>query len=117
MDFEKWVSGYKVRVFPWIDGETFYVNVQYFASGQSILDCFRRVKYKLAMTGTITRNNISEAAPQLELLYNNSYNMISWAETLYSYEKGNDGDRFLDATSNPYYSALHSAVSPLQREL
>ena len=36
MDFEKWVSGYKVRVFPWIDGETFYVNVQYFAPGQSI---------------------------------------------------------------------------------
>lgn len=70
---------------------------------KAILDCFRRVKYKLAMTGTITRNNISEAAPQLELLYNNSYNMISWAETLYSYEKGNDGDRFLDATSNPYY--------------
>lgn len=70
---------------------------------KAILDCFRRVKYKLAMTGTITRNNISEAAPQLELLYNNSYNMISWAETLYSYEKGDDGDRFLDATSNPYY--------------
>ena len=70
---------------------------------KAILDCFRRVKYKLAMTGTITRNNISEAAPQLELLYNNSYNMISWAETLYSYEKGDDGERFLDATSNPYY--------------
>lgn len=79
---------------------------------KAILDCFRRVKYKLAMTGTITRNNISEAAPQLELLYNNSYNMISWAETLYSYEKGDDGDRFLDATNNPYYGQPIPAYKP-----
>lgn len=44
----------------------------------SVLSCFRRCKYKLLTTGTSTRNNISEFAPQLELLYNNSINMISW---------------------------------------
>ena len=33
---DKWVSGYKVRSFPWIDGKRIYFNVQYFASGQSI---------------------------------------------------------------------------------
>ena len=51
----------------------------------SVLSCFRRCKYKLLTTGTSTRNNISEFAPQLELLYNNSINMISWCRTLYSY--------------------------------
>lgn len=79
---------------------------------KAILDCFRRVKFKLAMTGTITRNNISEAAPQLELLYNNSYNMISWAETLYYYDKSKDGERFLETTNNPYYGQPIPAYKP-----
>ena len=36
MEIDKWVSSYKVRAFPWIDGEQIYFNVQYFAPGQSI---------------------------------------------------------------------------------
>lgn len=36
MEFEKWVDGYKVHVFPWIDGKNIYVNVQYFKPGTSI---------------------------------------------------------------------------------
>lgn len=36
MDFEKWISGCLVRVFPWVDGKNIYVNVQYFRPGQSI---------------------------------------------------------------------------------
>lgn len=36
MDFERWVDGYKVRVFPWIDGKHIYVNVQYFKAGSSL---------------------------------------------------------------------------------
>lgn len=36
MDFERWIGSCKVRVLPWIDGKTFYVNVQCFAPGQSI---------------------------------------------------------------------------------
>ena len=70
---------------------------------KAVLDCFRRVRFKLAMTGTVTRNNISECAPQLELLYNNSYNMLSWADTLYYFEKGDGGEGFLSCTNNPYY--------------
>lgn len=69
---------------------------------KAVLDCFRRVRFKLEMTGTVTRNNISECAPQLELLYNNSYNMLSWAEDLYCYEK-DDGEEYLNCSSNPYY--------------
>lgn len=70
---------------------------------KAVLDCFRKVRFKLAMTGTVTRNNISESATQLELLYNNSYNMISWAEYLYSYEKSKEGEEYLDSNRNPYY--------------
>lgn len=66
----------------------------------SVLSCFRRCKYKLLTTGTSTRNNISEFAPQLELLYNNSINMISWCRTLYSYDKRSE---YMEHKENPYY--------------
>lgn len=36
MEIDNWVSGYKVRSFPWVDGKRIYFNVQYFAPGQSI---------------------------------------------------------------------------------
>lgn len=36
MEIDRWVSGYKVRSFPWIDGKRIYINVQYYAPGQSI---------------------------------------------------------------------------------
>lgn len=79
---------------------------------KAALNCFRRVKFKLEMTGTVTRNNISEGAPQLELLYNNSYNMLSWATNLYYYEKGNDGEMYLSCTNNPYYGKPIPAYKP-----
>ena len=56
----------------------------------SVLACFRRCRYKLLTTGTSTRNNIAEFAPQLELLYNNSINMISWSDTLYYRSRDTD---------------------------
>lgn len=52
---------------------------------KAVLACFRRCRMKLLTTGTSTRNNISEFAPQMELLYNNSVNMISWCYELYHY--------------------------------
>ncbi len=52
-----------------------------------MLDCFRRCYTKLLTTGTSTRNNISEFAPQLELMYNNSVNMLSWSEYIYRYDR------------------------------
>ena len=36
MEIEKWISGYKVRSFPWIDWKHIYFNVQYYAPGQAI---------------------------------------------------------------------------------
>lgn len=78
---------------------------------KAVLTCFRRVRFKLAMTGTVTRNNISESVPQLELLYNNSYNMLSWAETLYCYNKENE-EEFLDVLDNPYYGKPIPAYKP-----
>lgn len=37
---------------------------------------FSHCRYKLLMTGTATRNNAAELYPQLELLYNNSRNLV-----------------------------------------
>ena len=36
MKFDGWIRSYRVTIFSWIDGETIYVNVQYYAPGQSI---------------------------------------------------------------------------------
>ena len=71
------------------------------ARTKAVLSCFRRCRAKLLTTGTSTRNNIVEFAPQLELLYNNSFNMISWVPYIYSTER--DGD--MTTKSNPYYGA------------
>lgn len=54
---------------------------------KAVLSCFRTVKYKTLMTGTSTRNNISEVATQFELLYNNSINMISESRYIYQINK------------------------------
>lgn len=67
---------------------------------KAILACFRRCRMKLLTTGTSTRNNISEFAPQMELLYNNSINMISWCYELYHYS-GKESK--LKSKLNSYY--------------
>lgn len=67
---------------------------------KAVLAIFRRCRMKLLTTGTSTRNNISEFVPQLELLYNNSVNMLSWCDTLYHYERGED---YLSESNNPYF--------------
>lgn len=56
---------------------------------KAVLNAFRKVKYKLLMTGTSTRNNVAEIIPQIELLYNNSYNMISTNDYIYKRDKQN----------------------------
>ena len=70
---------------------------------KAVLACFRRCRAKLLTTGTSTRNNIREFVPQLELLYNNSVNMLSWPITLYKYSKNRDGEPGLSESDNPYY--------------
>ncbi len=36
MKIDKWVGGYKVRAFPWVDGSNIYFSVSYYAPGQSL---------------------------------------------------------------------------------
>lgn len=68
---------------------------------KAVLSCFRRVKYKSLLTGTSTRNTIAEIATQLELLYNNSVNMISECESIYKQDK--DNKEKLNEVPNEYY--------------
>lgn len=35
INIDKWIRGYNVRAFNWIDGKSIYFNVQYFAPGKS----------------------------------------------------------------------------------
>lgn len=44
---------------------------------KAMLSVFRKCRYKVLATGTMTRNNVVEAAPQLELLYNNSIHYLA----------------------------------------
>jgi hypothetical protein len=60
---------------------------------------FRRAKYKLPDTGTTTRNNITELYSQIELLYNNSMNMMCFCPETYYQDK----DREILSESNDYY--------------
>ncbi|NBI28637.1 DEAD/DEAH box helicase [Chengkuizengella marina] len=50
---------------------------------KATLNCFRRVKYKLLMSATSTRNNIPESFTSFELLYNNSINMLCEAQEIF----------------------------------
>ena len=36
IEIDRWVNGYKVRSFPWVDGENIYFNVRYYKAGQSV---------------------------------------------------------------------------------
>jgi hypothetical protein len=56
---------------------------------KATMNAFRKLKYKLLLTGTSTRNNIVEVYPQLELLYNNSVNMTCFCQVKY---RRKDGD-------------------------
>lgn len=68
---------------------------------KAVLNCFRRAAYKTLLTGTMTRNNVAEAFTQLELLYNNSANMLSECRTIFRRSK-DDPDR-LEEMPNPFF--------------
>jgi hypothetical protein len=63
---------------------------------KAVNSVFRKVRRKLLATGTTTRNNITELYSQMELLYNNSYNMICYCETIYFEEFIKEKDGFGD---------------------
>ena len=63
------------------------------------LSFFRRLKYKLLATGTTTRNNITELYSQIELLYNNSMNMLCFCPEVYIENR----DKEIESKENEYY--------------
>lgn len=96
---KKWIKRHSQKIYLVLDESDEISNPDSKRSKAS-LSCFRRCKMKLLTTGTSTRNNISEFAPQLELLYNNSINMISWCDRIYFHDS-KDGS--LSSNSNPFY--------------
>ena len=58
---------------------------------KAMLSVFRKCRYKVLATGTLTRNNVVEAAPQLELLYNNSIHYLAKNEWIYRFKNGQMG--------------------------
>ncbi|MFK3936639.1 DEAD/DEAH box helicase [Alkalihalobacillus sp. NPDC078783] len=67
---------------------------------KAVLDCFRRVKYKLLMSATSTRNNIPESFTAFELLYNNSHNLMCQIPFVLSEDKKS---KELVEKENKYY--------------
>jgi len=63
------------------------------------LNFFRRLKYKLLATGTTTRNNITELYSQIEILYNNSMNMICACPEIYLENR----DKEIESKENDFY--------------
>lgn len=96
---KKWVKRHHQNIMLALD-ESDEISNPYSKRTKASLSCFRRCRMKLCTTGTSTRNNISEFAPQMELLYNNSINMTTWCRYVYSYNK--DADK-MDHRQNRYY--------------
>lgn len=79
----------------------------------------RKIPRKLMMSGTPTRNNVNEIYNQIEMLCNNSVNMMSWAPTQIEYDRRS---KEYEAFGNPYkgkpfpakggYQAFERCFSP-----
>lgn len=61
---------------------------------------FKNCRYKLLTTGTMTRNNVSELYPQLELLYNNSSDLLDHCSMVYTEEKAKTGESTILSKEN-----------------
>lgn len=64
-----------------------------------MLSVFRKCRYKVLATGTMTRNNVVEAAPQLELLYNNSIHYLAKNEWIFRFGNGQ-----MEKYANPFFN-------------
>lgn len=96
---KKWIKRHNQKICLTLD-ESDEISNPDSQRAKATLDCFRRCRMKLLTTGTSTRNNISEFAPQLELLYNNSINMITWCRTTYYCDRE---DNSINSENNAYY--------------
>jgi hypothetical protein len=65
------------------------------------LNCFKKLPYKILLSGTSTRNSINEIYGQLALLYNNSINMLSMNEYIYQID---DETKELKKVSNKIHN-------------
>ncbi|MCI8525608.1 MAG: hypothetical protein HFF17_06725 [Oscillospiraceae bacterium] len=36
INIDKWVAGYKVRAFDWVDGKSIYLHIEYYRPGASL---------------------------------------------------------------------------------
>ena len=97
---KKWVKLHNQKIQLILD-ESDEISNPYSVRAKSALDCFRRCHAKLLTTGTSTRNNISEFAPQLELLYNNSINMLCWSPNTYRFDRREQ--RIVESAGNDFY--------------
>lgn len=96
---KKWIRRHNQKIYLALD-ESDEISNPYSKRAKAALSCFRRCRMKLLTTGTSTRNNISEFVPQLELMYNNSINMVTWCDTIYRLDR-EDGS--LHSSNNPFY--------------
>ena len=96
---KKWIKRHHQNIMLALD-ESDEISNPHSKRAKATLSCFRRCRMKLLTTGTSTRNNISEFAPQQEVLYNNSVNMITWCREVYSYDKDSGT---MDFDRNDYY--------------
>ena len=97
---KKWVKLHNQKIQLILD-ESDEISNPYSVRAKSALDCFRCCHSKLLTTGTSTRNNISEFAPQLELLYNNSINMLCWSPNTYRFDRREQ--RIVESAGNDFY--------------
>lgn len=63
----------------------------YSAKRSRAMRLFKRVKYKLLTTGTISRNNLQEMYGQLELIFNNGATFLSKSDFIYREKRTDEG--------------------------
>lgn len=97
-ELKKYVKSQSQKIMLVFD-ESDSISNPYSKRTKAILDIFRRCRYKYLLTGTTTRNNICEIAPQLELIYNNSINYRSLCSHIYTTDKKGE----LIRSHNPNY--------------
>jgi hypothetical protein len=78
---------------------------------EAVLDVFKHSKYKTLLSGTMTRNNISEAFTQFYLMYGSSSNFVTQSERVFF----EDSKGELKTKENPYFNRPFPSHSLGQR--
>jgi hypothetical protein len=86
---KKFVKMQNKKLFLLFD-ESDYITSMDSQRAKAVKNCFRKLKYKTLLTGTLTRNNVNEYFSEYELLYNNSVNMLCLCDHVYVREKNQE---------------------------